>query len=159
MERRDRLVQGHRHDPYFINAKYKGPALCKECGVVYEDGVFTWRKHPPRDAESMVCPACHRAQDDYEGGQIHLSGTFLDEHATDIRNLIENTEDREMSERPLERILDITDAEDGGWMVRTTYEHLARRIAEAVHSAYRGELHLQYASEEKYIRAKWHRDQ
>jgi hypothetical protein len=158
MERRDRLVQGHRHDPYFINAKYPNPAVCQECGVVYEDGVFAWRKHPPRDAGSIVCPACRRAQDDYEGGRVHLSGSFLTEHATDIRNLIENTEDREMSERPLERILDLNEEEDS-WLVRTTYEHLARRIAEAVHRAYQGELNLQYPSEDKYVRATWHRDQ
>lgn len=158
MERRDRLVQDHRHDPYFLQEKYPQPAVCQECGVVFEDGIFAWRKHPPRDAHPITCPACRRAQDDYEGGRVYLTGTFLEGHATDIRNLIENTEDREMAGRPLERILDFT-TDDEGWLIRTTYEHLARRIAEAVHRAYKGELHLQYPGEEKYVRASWHRDQ
>ena len=159
MERRDRLVQGFRKDPYFLRAKYKEPAVCGRCGVVFQDGIFEWMKNPPADAEEITCPACQRIEGDYEGGFVRLEGAFLDKHRQEIRNLIENIEDREFRRRPLERILEWRQEEDGAFVIRTTYEHLARRIGEAVHSAYKGDMELKYPGEEKYVRVHWRRDQ
>ncbi|HKJ72177.1 MAG TPA: BCAM0308 family protein [Gammaproteobacteria bacterium] len=159
MERRDRLVQEYHHDPYFVRERYQEPSLCKECGVVYQDGIFEWMKNPPRDAPAITCPACQRIRDDYEGGIVRLEGGFLNNHWDDIRNLIENTCDRETHERPLERILEWRNEDDGAVVIRTTYEHLARRIGEAVHKAYKGDLKLQYPGGEKYVRAHWVREQ
>lgn len=158
MERRDRLVQEYHRDPYFLREKYSEPSACKECGVVFQDGIFEWMKKPPADAHPILCPACQRIRDDYEGGIVQLEGAFLHDHWEDIRNLIENTEDREVRGRPLERILAWDNLDDGSVVIRTTYEHLARRIAEAVHRAYKGELSLQYPGEDKYVRAHWRRD-
>jgi hypothetical protein len=158
MERRDRMIQSYRNDPYFVREKYSEPAVCRECGVVFRDGIFEWVKNPPPEAEEITCPACLRIKESYEGGQVVLEGTFLREHRGEIHNLIENTADRESRRRPLERIMDMESDDNGALTVRTTYEHLARRIAEAVHSAYKGELHLQYPGEEKYVRAHWRRD-
>lgn len=159
MERRDRLVQEYHHDPYFLREKYHEPSVCGQCGVVFRDGIFEWMKNPPRDAEVITCPACQRIRDNYEGGVVRLEGDFLQSHWDDIRNLIENTADREAGKRPLERILEWRSEDDGVVTIRTTYEHIARRIAEAVHKAYKGELEIQYPGEEKYVRARWKRDQ
>jgi hypothetical protein len=158
MERRDRMIQSYKNDPYFLREKYSEPAVCRECGVVFQDGIFEWVKNPPADAEEITCPACMRIRDDYEGGLVVLEGDFLQGHRGEITNLIENTADHEARRRPLERILDMETSRDGRITVRTTYEHLARRIAEAVHSAYKGDLALNYPGEEKYVRAHWHRD-
>ncbi len=158
MERRDRLVQEYRHDPYFLRQKYHEPSICRECGVVFQDGIFEWLRNPPTDAQAITCPACLRIQEDYEGGFVVLEGEYLSQHWEDIRNLIENTEDREQRQRPLERILEWRTQEDGSVVIRTTYEHLARRIAEAVQRACKGELDLRYPGEEKYVRAHWRRD-
>lgn len=159
MERRDRLVQEYRHDPYFLREKRPEPSVCKECGVVFQDGIFEWMKHPPRDAGSITCPACLRIQENYEGGLVQLEGGFLQTHWEDIRNLIENTADREVRERPLERILEWRNEDDGSVVIRTTYEHIARRIGEAVHKAYKGQLDLHYPGDEKYVRAHWIREE
>jgi hypothetical protein len=159
MERRDRLVQEYHHDPYFLREKYPEPSVCQECGVVFQDRIFEWMKHPPQDAEAITCPACKRIQEDYEGGIVRLEGSFLQSHWADIRNLIENTADRETKERPLERILEWRNEDDGTVVIRTTYEHIARRIAEAVHKAYKGDLEMQYPGEEKYVRARWVRNE
>ena len=159
MERRDRLVQEYRHDPYFVRGQYHEPSLCKECGVVFQDGIFEWMKNPPKDASPITCPACRRINEDAEGGIVRLEGGFLKTHWEDIRNLIENTADRETHERPLERILEWRNEDDGTVVIRTTYEHLARRIGEAVHKAYKGDLELQYPGEVKYVRARWVRNQ
>ncbi len=158
MERRDRLVQGYKHDPYFMREKFKEPSVCRKCGVVFQDGIFEWVKRPPADAEEITCPACRRIEDDYEGGIVHLEGDFLRQHKQEIRNLVENTEDRESRYRPLERILEWQETDDT-FTIRTTYEHLARRIGEAVHSAFKGEMDLKYPGEEKYVRVQWRRDQ
>ncbi len=158
MVRRDRLVQEYHHDPYFLREKYHEPSICKVCGVVFQDGIFEWMPRPSSEAKPITCPACLRIQEDYEGGMVHLEGQFLQTHWNEIRNLIENTEAREWRQRPLERILEWRIEEDGSVIIRTTYEHLARSIAEAIHRAYKGELNLQYPGEEKYVRAHWHRD-
>lgn len=158
MERRDRLVQEDHHDPYFVREQYREPSLCRECGVLFRNGIFEWTADPPAGAAAITCPACLRIQEDYEGGVVHLEGDFLKEHWEDIRNLIENTEARERGQRPLERILEWHNEDDGSVVIRTTYEHLARRIAEAVHRACKGDMELQYPGKEKYVRARWRRD-
>jgi len=62
-----------------------------------------------------------------------------------------------MAYRPLERIIEIKE-EDGKIVVTTTYEHLARRIGEAVHRAYKGDLIIQYPEGWKYARVHWVRN-
>jgi hypothetical protein len=70
--------------------------------------------------------------------------------------IIKNTEMGEMKYRPLERILEIAE-ENGKLVVKTTYEHLARKIGNALHSAYKGDLKIQYLEGENYVRVWWNR--
>jgi len=63
----------------------------------------------------------------------------------------------ENARRPLERVIEISPGADR-IDVKTTYEHLARRIGEAVHRAFKGELKLFYSEDEKFIRVHWRRD-
>jgi hypothetical protein len=46
---------------------------------------------------------------------------------------------------------------DDGVLVTTTDTHLARNIAEALQSAYKGELDFHYNKEENLLRATWSR--
>jgi len=152
--RRDRLIQEYIHDPYFTKEKYPDPSICERCGVVFHEGVFQWIEPPPKNAEKMICPACRRIEDRYEGGVVVLEGDFLKSHKEEILNLIKNVEQEEMAYRPLERIIQIED--DGEKItITTTYEHLARRIGEAVHRAYKGNLNFKYPEGTKYIRVHW----
>jgi len=156
-QRKDKLIKEYIHDPYFTKEKYHDPSVCKKCGVVFHDGIFQWMKEIPANAEEMICPACKRLDDNYEGGVVILKGNFLSEHKDEILNLIKNTEEEEMAYRPLERIITIKDNGDE-ITITTTYEHLARRIGEAVHKAYKGNLELKYTEERKYIRVLWERN-
>lgn len=158
MKRMDKLIQEYIHDPYFTKEKYHDPSVCEIYGVVFHDGIFEWLEEVPKDAEKIICPACRRIQDKYEGGIVYLEGKFLEKHSEEIMNLIKNTEEEEMKYRPLERIISI-DKEDGKIIIKTTYEHLARRIGEAVHKAFKGELKLNYPEGKKYVRVYWHRDE
>ncbi|MDM7273999.1 BCAM0308 family protein [Sulfurihydrogenibium azorense] len=158
MKRMDKLIQEYIHDPYFTKEKYHDPSVCERCGVVFHNGIFEWMKEVPKNAEKIVCPACRRIEDNYEGGIVYLEGQFLEKHKDEILHRIKNVEEEEMEYRPLERIIDIKE-ENGKLVIRTTYEHLARRIGEAVHKAYKGELKLNYPEGKKYVRVYWHRDQ
>jgi hypothetical protein len=141
-----------------MKEKYQDPSVCTECGVVFRDGAFEWLdRAPPENAKKMVCPACRRIDDHYAGGLLLLEGAFLKNHRDEIVNAVRNTEGSEKARRPLERIMDMTVGDDK-IEVRTTYEHLARRIGEAVHSAYKGDLKLSYSEDEKFIRVHWRRD-
>ena len=144
------------HDPYFLKRKYKEPAVCGKCGVAFHKGLFAWPAQPIAGAESMTCPACLRIADKVEGGIVALSGDFLGQHQEEILNLIRHVEALEKGQRPLERIMSIEPSE-GVITIKTTYEHLARRIGESVHRAYKGELRFAYADAEKFIRVHWSR--
>lgn len=155
-QRKDRLIQEYIHDPYFTKEKYHDPSVCERCGVVFHEGIFQWMEPPPANAEKMICPACRRIEDKYEGGIVILEGDSLSSHKDEIINLIKNVEEEEMAYRPLERIIEIKD-EGNKLTITTTYEHLARRIGEAVHKAYKGKLNFQYPEGAKYIRVHWER--
>lgn len=155
--RRDRLIQEHRHDTYRIDGKLTEPTVCSRCSAVYRGGMWHWET-APADARQHTCPACRRIEDDYPAGFVSLGGTFLDAHGEEIRALARNEESRTKSEHALERIMRI-DQREGETVITTTDIHLARRIGEAVHHAYAGELDYHYQEAENLLRVTWRRDE
>jgi hypothetical protein len=157
MMRQDRLLQENIHDPYFVKQRYRDPSACEKCNVVFRNGAFEWVEKIPPTAAKMVCPACRRTEDRFEGGIVTLEGDFLTQHKSDILNIITNTQRAERSSRPLERIISLTDR-GARIEILTTYEHIARRIGEAIRKAYKGELLVRYSEGEKYARVFWKRE-
>ncbi len=153
--RRDRLVQEKQHDTYGDSKKWPEPTTCTECNAVYLEGRWTWYE-PPAKANKVVCPACRRIAEKYPAGYLELKGSFLKEHREEMLNLIRNEEKDEKGEHPLERIMDITEAEEQT-LITTTGIHIARRIGEAVSRAYKGDLSFTYGDGEKSIRVLWDR--
>ena len=147
-------------NPYYEKKKYPEPTVCEDCGAVYRDGRWQW----PQEGESFgpdvnkaLCPACRRKRDKYPGGFVYLSGSFFKEKREEIMNRINNTVEEITAQRPLHRILWIKDTEDGV-EIATTTERLARHIGEAVYSAFKGELDVNYNENEKLARVFWRRD-
>jgi hypothetical protein len=157
MTRHDKLIQERIHDPYFVKEKYHDPAVCTKCGVAFREGIFGWPEKTPENALKMVCPACKRVDDGYAGGEVLLEGAFLAKHRDEVVNIIRNAEQSEKAQRPLERIMDVVIGENR-IAVKTTYEHMARRIGEAVNRAFKGELRLAYSEDDKFIRVNWTRN-
>jgi NMD protein affecting ribosome stability and mRNA decay len=153
--RRDQLMQEAVHDTYQSKGKLAEPACCPDCGAVFHDGRWQW-KDAPADAHETLCPACQRIRDKFPAGFLSLSGDFLAAHEAEIRQLISNHEDREKSEHPLQRVMDIEETPDG-LMVTTTDMHLARGIGEALHHAYQGELEFRYNPDQNLLRVSWSR--
>lgn len=153
--RRDRLLRELDHDPYHSKRKIKGPARCPDCGAVYQDGRWSWDT-APREAREHRCPACQRIADGVPAAFLTVSGAFAREHHDEIMNLIRNYEERERAQRPLKRIMDQRQ-ENEGIVFTFTDAHLARGIGEALHDAYEGDVDYQYQDGEIMLRVYWSR--
>lgn len=87
---------------------------------------------------------------------MELSGAFFTAHRDEVLGLVRNHEERANVEHPLQRILKIED-QAGGVPVTTTDIDLARKIAEALHGAFKGELGFHYNEGENLPQVKWGR--
>ena len=150
---RTRLDRQIGDDPYRERYKPREPAVCPTCGVVYEQGRWHWQSRPA-NAHEHTCPACHRIHDRVPAGYVTLTGPFFAAHREEIVQLIRNEEQRAKAEHPMERIMDLQ-AEGAQTVVHTTGTHLAKRLGDALHHAYHGELETKYAPEEYLVRVYW----
>jgi len=104
-----------------------------------------------------MCPACERIQDRAPSGVLLLTGEIVVKHRDQVLGLARNEEARLKAEHPLARIITIEDQTDAptGVVITTTDPHLARRIGEALHHAYRGTFSCRYEEQEDLLRANW----
>lgn len=153
--RRQQLFKELVHDSYKAEAKLPDGTHCPECSAVFHKGRWTWGE-AGAPASVALCPACHRIRDRLPAGYVGLGGKFFREHREQILQLVRHREAREKAARPLVRIIAIKDTSEGV-LVTTTDTHLARDIAEALYSAYKGELDYRYNKEENLLRAAWSR--
>jgi NMD protein affecting ribosome stability and mRNA decay len=154
--RRDRLLEQDRHDTYKAKHKLPEPTVCPQCGAVFHEGRWQWLAKPEKAHEEM-CPACHRAHDDFPAGYVTVSGPYFADHRDELLHLAKNEEAREKAEHPLKRIMKIEDQDDGSVQITTTDIHLARGIGEALHHAYQGELEYHYHEQDNLLRVVWTR--
>jgi NMD protein affecting ribosome stability and mRNA decay len=154
--RREQLLDNPRHDSYKSKVKLPDPTRCPECGAVFRAGRWTWGSVQGETVHEQLCPACQRIRDGYPGGYLTLGGEYLAAHSDEILHIVKNCEAKEKAEHPLQRIIAIKKV-DGNVVVTTTDAHLARRIAENIHDACKGNLALQYSKEENLVRATWSR--
>ena len=151
--RRDQLRQERVHDSYKLQAKLPEPAVCPECGAVYQAGRWQWGEKPA-GASEVSCPACHRLRDRFPVGFVEISGDFFAGHRDEMMRLIRHHEEK--TNDPLARIMAIEDTPDGV-LLTTTDIHLARDIGEAVNHAYQGDLAFHYNAAENLLRVHWRR--
>jgi hypothetical protein len=153
--RHDRLLQEHVHDAYKSKGKLPEPSVCPQCGAVFHGGRWQWGG-APAGAHQATCPACHRIHDHFPAGFVALEGAFFLSHREEIMALVHHEEQRERGEHPLQRIMGVEEG-IGEVMVTTTDIHLARRIGEAVHKAYQGQLEFHYSPDDDLLRVHWAR--
>ena len=156
MLQREQLLQELVHDSYKSSRKLPDSTLCPDCGAVYRRGRWQWAAAPEQDAHMERCPACHRVHDHFPAGYVTLSGAFFGQHRDEILHRVRHCEEAEKRDHPLERIMAI-EANAEGTLVTTTAPHLARRIGDALHAAYKGELEYHYTKEENLLRVAWTR--
>jgi hypothetical protein len=122
---------------------------------VWHRGRWTWAA-PPAGAHVARCPACKRIRDGFPGGFVTIKGDFFDAHRDEIVGRVRNCEAAQRRDHPLQRIMNIEPA-GGGLLVTTTDAHLARRIGEALHHAYKGRMEFRYNEADNLLRVSWTR--
>lgn len=152
---RDRQIDEVAHDPYHARSKPAEPAVCPQCGLIYHKGRWQ-RSVRPEKANEHLCPACHRMNDRNPAGYITLAGPYMEAHGEEVMRLVRNEETREAQGHPLQRIMGIENKE-GMVTVTTTDVHLARRIGDALHAAFQGELAVKYSPDDFLVRVNWTR--
>jgi hypothetical protein len=150
-----KMIQPERQDTYKSRGKPHEPTVCGTCGAVFQGGRWAWAG-APAGARKVVCPACQRIADRFPAGRVELSGVFFKDHRDEILHLVRNVESNEKQERPLERVMTLTDDGERA-VVTTTGIHLARRIGESLAHSYQGELGVKYAAGEDSVRVTWSR--
>lgn len=153
--RKDRLMQEREHDVYRSRTKLQEPTLCPECGVVFMKGRWVWGEASP-DVRKSVCPACRRIADRFPAGHIEMEGVFFAQHRDEILNLVQNVEQKEKANHPMERIMAIEKRPDRT-LITTTGIHIARGIGGALSSAYNGEISIRYLDGENCVKVHWAR--
>ena len=152
----DRIIEEQVHDTYRQRGKPPEPTVCRQCGAVFHKGRWQWLP-APAGAHETLCAACHRQNDKYPAGYVHLSGAFFTEHRDEILHLVRNVEHKEKGEHPLRRVMEIA-PEGDGVLITTTDIGLARDIGVAVNDAYKGgSLDYRYIEDSAMLRVYWQR--
>jgi NMD protein affecting ribosome stability and mRNA decay len=105
-----------------------------------------------------VCPACLMIAAGRFAGEVRISGTFAIGHRAEIERLIRNEARRAAEDNPLARIVRL-DGVPEGLLVRTTTEHLAKRVGQALRKAFHGRVHYRFSHENKFAHVMWSREQ
>lgn len=151
----DRAFDAPRQDPYVERGKPRGPAVCPDCGAAFRRGRWQWGEVSER-ARPHLCPACRRVRERDPAGSVRLGGPFFAAHRDEVVALVRHEENREKRLHPLQRIMALREAR-GALEVTTTDVHLARRIGDALGSAFRGTLQVRYSPDEYRVRVNWSR--
>lgn len=155
MLQRRQLLQDVVHDSYRPKRKLAQPAQCPGCGAVYRRGRWRWEP-APADAQPTPCPACRRKRERLPAGYVTLGGTFFERHRNEVLGCVRSCEHAEKRTHPLQRIMAILNTASGV-LVTTADAHLARRIGDALHGAYKGKLEYHYDREDNLLRVHWSR--
>lgn len=153
--RHEQRFEGLEKDPYKAGRKPPEPTRCPECGAVFHRGRWTWEA-APEGAHEELCPACRRVAERLPAGFVSLTGEFFRAHRDEVLARVRSCEEAEKGEHPLQRIMAV-EPEGEGVLVTTTDIHLARRIGDALHDAWKGELDEHYSKEENLVRVSWSR--
>ncbi|MBD3616321.1 MAG: ATPase [Gracilimonas sp.] len=129
--------------------------VCSNCGALYANGEWTWNALP-NDHIKGVCPSCKRIEDHDPAASVIIKGTYFAGHKDEINHLVKNISKSELSDHPLERLMDIKDGASETEFT-TTGIHLARRIGYALQLAYDGELRS-VQSDNDHIIVYWEKD-
>ncbi len=149
-------------DPYLLSSGMNGVAVCKKCQAVFNNKRWSIDedlykiKVDEKGVKTIQCPACKKVRDKFPGGILKLKGAFLQEHISEILNLIKNEEQRAMGFNPLERVMEINTTSKG-LEITTTNEKLAQRIGKSIQKAYQGRVAYRWSDDTKLLRAEWER--
>jgi NMD protein affecting ribosome stability and mRNA decay len=146
-------------------AAVPGPRICERCGAVYSKRRWTVsstlsprRLRTIAAPDATLCPACRLIAEGRFGGEVRVSGAFVADHGDEVERLIRNEAARAAEDNPLARIVRF-DRSRAGFTVRTTTEHLAKRLGQALRKAFDGTVRYRFSHENKFAHVTWSRDE
>ena len=142
-------------DPYKTPGKLPEPAVCPQCGAVFQHGRWQWAERPV-DARDVVCQACHRTKDHYPAGIVTVANTLTPTERSELLRLVRHQETAEKAEHPLNRIIAIDEGPEA-IAITTTDIHLPRRIGKAIQRAFHGQHTAHFDESEYFVRVNWTR--
>jgi hypothetical protein len=150
-------------DPYLPRGASKKVSVCERCHAVYSNK--RWSIEPERydmlmqdpAVTLLVCPACHKIQDDIPGGIVTLKGDYVLPHKQELLNLVKNEEKQARGDNPLERVMSVKENGKGSLVITTTNERLAQRLGRAIKKAFHGEVAYHFSHDNKLARVDWER--
>lgn len=151
------------NDPYLAKGAGKKVSVCERCHAVNSNK--RWSLSTERydlamqdpAVRLMICPACHKMQDDLPGGVVTLKGDYVLPHKQELLNLVKNEEERARGYNPLERVISVKENGSGSLVITTTNERLAQRLGKAIKKAFHGEVAYHFSHDNKLARVDWER--
>jgi hypothetical protein len=108
--------------------------------------------------DTTICPGCRMVAEKKFSGEVRISGDFVPGHRAEIERLIHNEAGRAAVDNPLQRIVQLDRPARDRLTVRTTTEHLAKRLGHALHKALHGSVHYEFSEENKFAHVMWSRN-
>ncbi len=152
-------------DPYMDRNIYKDPTICPTCKLIYHNKRWFWDEklynelmEKKNEVNFKECPACRKIRDHYPLGIVYfdVSGLRPDEYEN-LKRRIANEAEYEKDRNPLARIMREYE-EDGYYVVETTTETLAKKIAKAVQKTFHGNTQFNFSDGQKFLRIEWSRE-
>lgn len=133
------------------------PVVCSKCGAVFCDRRWTSCNGKdggvqPRPARPGCCPTCRQIASGSVGGFVYIDGSLLKGRVVEILDLVRNEEKRAVEENPLSRIIKWDKDDQGVLQLKTSTEHLARLLGQALERAYGREARFDFSDENKIAR-------
>ncbi len=163
--RKNEMYDVKLKDPYMDKTNYEDPTICPTCKLIYHNKRWFWDEkyynelmEDRNKVHFKECPACRKIRDHYPLGIVRFSldGLRPDEYEN-LKRRIENEAEYEMKRNPLARIMNRHE-EDGYYIVETTTETLAKKIAKAVEKTFHGKLSYSFSDGQKFLRIEWSRN-
>ena len=104
------LFNENDEDPYLLEQKLADPSVCMDCGALYQNGAWQWKKTLTFSATKIRCAACKRILENMPAGIVTVDGEFSLKIRNELLSLIHHLEAREKCEHPLKRIIEIKEA-------------------------------------------------
>ncbi len=145
------------------NSKFaRTKLICKFCRAIYDGKHWlAFEKLDPTMIDEIkvnICPACHEKKDHISDGVLHLSGSILDMHKAEIKNIIANAAKREEERDVLNRIERIEES-NGEMRIYTGKNQLAVELGKKINSAYKGgKIEIKWSKGDKPVEVRWHND-
>lgn len=125
----------------------KGLIICSDCGAVY------WKKRWHHSLEKLnfgdsekisqkdtptkfaICPACKLIKNRQYEGRIRIKN-LPEQHAKALEELVEGFGRRAYDRDPMDRVISMG-KKDGEWVITTTENQLANKLANKIESQFR----------------------